>query len=65
MWPILVVQFVHHSEGFQELSEVYAAILVEVNTSGQVIDSCVVDFNPQVSTEETPCVAKLLDGDQT
>jgi len=62
---LLVVQFVHHSEGLQELCEVYAAVLVEVDTSGQVVDGSVVDIDPQVGAEETPGVAKLLDGDQT
>lgn len=64
-WLILVVQFVYHSEGFKELSEVYAAVLVEVDTSGKVINGSVVDVDPQVGTEETPGVTKLLDGDQT
>lgn len=50
MW-VLAVQFVHHSKGLQELSEVYTAIFVEVDTSRQVIDGSVVDINTQVGTE--------------
>lgn len=62
---IFHVQFVHHPEGLQELCEVYAAVLVEVDTAGQLIDGSVVNGNPQVSAEKAPGVAKLLNGDQT
>lgn len=62
---ILVVQFVNHSESLQELGEVDAAVLVEVDASCQVVDGSVVDVHAQVSAEETPGVTKLLGGDET
>lgn len=60
----LVVQFVDDPEGLQELGEVYAAIFVEVNAAGQVVDGAVVDVDPEVCAEQTPRLTKLLDGDQ-
>lgn len=62
---IFVVQFVYHSKGLQELSEVYTAVLVEVDASSQVIDGSVVDVDPQVGAEKTPRMTELLNGDQT
>lgn len=62
---LLVFQFVHNPEGFQKLSEVNTAVLVEVDASGEVVNSLVVNVHPQVGTEETPDLTKLLDGDQT
>ena len=55
----------HHSEGFQELGEVDAAILVEVDAPCQGIDGAVVKGNAQVTAEETPGVAELVQGDKT
>lgn len=55
----------YNSEGLQELIEVYTAIFVKVNTSGKVINCPVVNLDPQVGTEEVPCVTKLFSGDQT
>lgn len=62
---IFAVQFVYHSKCLQELSEVYTAILIKVNTPGQVINGTVVDGNPQVSAKKTPSLTKLLNGNQT
>ena len=64
-WLILVVQLVYDPEGLQELSEVDAAVLVEVDTASQLIDGPVVDVNAQVIAEQTPGVTELLGGDQT
>lgn len=55
----------HNPEGFQKLSEVNTAVLVEVDASGEVVNRLVVDVHPQVGTEETPGLTELLDGDQT
>lgn len=54
-----------NSEGLQELIKVYTAIFVKVDASGKVINCPVVNLDPQVGTKEVPCVAKLLNGDQT
>lgn len=62
---LLVFQFVHDPEGFQELGEVNTAIFVEVDTSSEVVNRLVVDVDTQVGTEETPGLTELLDGDQT
>lgn len=55
----------HNPEGLQKLREVNTAILVEVDTSGEVVNGLVVDVDAQVGTEETPGLTELLDGDQT
>lgn len=62
---MILVQFMYHSEGLQELIEVDTAIFVEVDTSGKVINCPVVNLDPQVGTKEVPCVAKLFSRDQT
>lgn len=55
----------HNSKGLQELCEVYAAVLVEVDASSQVINGSVGDVHPQVSAEETPRVTELFDRNKT
>ena len=62
---LLVVQSVHHPEGLQELCEVDAAVLVEVDAARQGVDGAVVKGDAQVTAEETPGVAELVQGDKT
>ena len=62
---MVLVQFVHYSEGLQELGEVDAAVLVEVDASRQGVDCPVVEGDAQVTAEETPGVAELVQGDKT
>lgn len=55
----------HDPEGLEELVEVDAAVLVEVDAARQVVDDAVLHRHSQVRAEELPGLAELLDGDET
>lgn len=62
---ILRVQLVHYPEGLEELGEVDAAVLVEIDAPRHVVNGAVVHVHTQVRTEQFPCLAELLDGNLT
>lgn len=62
---ILRIQLVHYPEGLEELGEVDAAVLVEIDAPCHVVNGAVVHVHTQVRTEQFPCLAELLDGNLT
>lgn len=54
----------HQAEGLQELIDVDAAVLVEVDASGQVTDAIVCDVDGHVRAEELPGVSELVQRDE-
>lgn len=55
----------HKAEGLQELIDVDAAILVEVDASGEVTDVVICDVNVHVRAEELPRLPELIQGDES
>lgn len=55
----------HKAEGLQELIDVDAAILVEVDASGEVTDVVICDVDVHVRAEELPCLSELIQGDES
>lgn len=55
----------HKAEGLQELIDVDAAILVEVDASGEVTDVVIGDVDVHVGAEELPCLSELIQGDES
>lgn len=55
----------HKAEGLQELVDVDAAILVEVDASGEVTDVVIGDVDVHVGAEELPCLSELIQGDES
>lgn len=62
---LLHVQLMDDPEGLEELVEVDAAILVEIDAACHVVNGSVVHIHTQVRTEQVPCLAELLDGNLT
>lgn len=55
----------HKAEGLQELIDVDAAILVEVDASGEVTDVVICDVDVHVQAEELPRLSELIQGDES
>lgn len=62
---LLHIQFMYDPERLEELVEVDAAVLVEIDAPCHVINGSVVHIHTQVRTEEFPCLPELLDGNLT
>lgn len=62
---LLHIQFVHHTEGLQELVKVDAAVLVEVDAAGHVINGLFVHGHAQVRAEQLPGLTELFNGNET
>lgn len=62
---LLHVQLMDDPEGLEELVEVDAAVLVEIDAACHVVNGSVVHIHTQVRTEQVPCLAELLDGNLT
>lgn len=56
---------VHKPEGFHELVNVDAAILVEVDAVRKVHNGLVADVHLQMRAQQLPCLTELLERDQT
>lgn len=50
----------HKAEGLQELIDINAAVLVEVDASGEVTDAVVCDISVHVSAEQLPNLPELV-----
>lgn len=62
---ILRIQLMYDPEGLEELIEVNAAILVEIDAACHVVNGSFVHIYTQVRTEQGPCLAEFLTGNLT
>lgn len=64
-WGIgLWAGLLHKAEGLQELIDINAAVLVEVDASGEVTDAVVCDISVHVSAEQLPNLPELVQWDE-
>lgn len=64
-WPSGMCREVYQPERLQELVNIDASILVEVDALGKVCNGLVTDLRFKMGAQEFPGLSKLLERDQT